>query len=90
VRSRIVPVLTSVSSTKRLERDNNYFFKGAGVVTTRAHVHYVVTEFGIVDLFGKNMWERADLLISVAHPSKRDELANALSKKAPRWNHVKL
>ena len=40
---------------------------GAGVVTTRGHVHHVITEFGVVDLYGKNMEQRARLLISIAH-----------------------
>ena len=56
--SRIVPMLNP----------------GAGVLTTRADIHYVATEFGIVDLFGKSVRERAELLISIAHPSFRDEL----------------
>jgi acyl-CoA hydrolase len=47
---------------------------GAGVVTTRAHVRMVVTEWGIVDLFGKSVAERARALIEIAHPDFRDEL----------------
>jgi acyl-CoA hydrolase len=47
---------------------------GAGVLTTRADVHYVATEFGIVDLFGKSVRKRAELLIGIAHPSFREEL----------------
>ncbi len=47
---------------------------GAGVTVTRAHVHWVVTEFGAVNLFGKNLRERAALLISIAHPDDREEL----------------
>ena len=47
---------------------------GAGVVTTRAHVHYVVTEFGIADLYGKNISQRAKSLIAIAHPDHREEL----------------
>jgi acyl-CoA hydrolase len=47
---------------------------GAGVTTTRAHVHYVVTEYGVVDLFGKNLRQRAEALISIAHPEAREEL----------------
>lgn len=50
---------------------------GAGVVTTRAHVHYVVTEYGIADLYGKNLRQRADALIEIAHPDRREELAIA-------------
>ncbi|MFZ2490342.1 MAG: acetyl-CoA hydrolase/transferase C-terminal domain-containing protein [Thermoanaerobaculia bacterium] len=48
--------------------------QGAGVVTTRGHVHWLVTEFGAVDLWGKSLRERADLLISIAHPDFRAEL----------------
>lgn len=47
---------------------------GAGVVTTRAHVHYVVTEFGSVDLYGKNIAQRAKAMIAIAHPTHREEL----------------
>ncbi len=47
---------------------------GSGVVTTRGHVHWVVTEYGAVDLHGKTLRERAALLISVAHPDFRGEL----------------
>ncbi len=47
---------------------------GAGVVTTRGHVHWLVTEYGAVNLFGKSLRERADLLISIAHPDFRAEL----------------
>jgi len=48
--------------------------EGAGVTTTRAHVHYIVTEYGVVDLFGKNLKQRAKALISIAHPDFREEL----------------
>ncbi len=51
--------------------------KGAGVVTTRGDVHYVVTEFGVAFLHGKNLKERARALISVAHPDFREELEKA-------------
>jgi len=56
--SRIVPVLDP----------------GAGVVTSRADVHYVVTEFGAVDLHGKSLRQRAEALISIADPRFRDSL----------------
>lgn len=47
---------------------------GSGVVTTRAHMHYVVTEYGIADLYGKNMAQRAKSLVAIAHPEHREEL----------------
>lgn len=59
--SKIAPTLTS----------------GAGVVTPRAYVHWVVTEYGAADLYGKSMQERARQLISIAHPDHREELDRA-------------
>ncbi len=50
---------------------------GAGVVTTRGHIHWVVTEFGAVNLYGKNLEQRAFELIKLAHPSHREELEKA-------------
>lgn len=50
---------------------------GAGVVTTRAHVHYIVTEYGVADLFGKTLGERAKLMIELAHPDDRENLSKA-------------
>jgi 4-hydroxybutyrate CoA-transferase len=47
---------------------------GAGVVTTRAHVHYVITEYGIADLYGKTISERTRELIRIAHPDDRERL----------------
>jgi 4-hydroxybutyrate CoA-transferase len=49
--------------------------EGGGIVTTRAHVRTVVTEWGVAELFGKSTRERAEALISIAHPDFRDELA---------------
>jgi acetyl-CoA hydrolase len=54
---------------------------GAGVVTTRADVHYVVTEYGIAYLHGKNLKERAQALIEIAHPNFRAELEEAAKKR---------
>ncbi len=48
--------------------------EGAGVVTTRAHMHYVATEWGVVDLYGKNLKQRAQALITIAHPDHREAL----------------
>jgi len=50
---------------------------GAGVVTTRAHVHYIVTEYGIANLFGKTLRQRAYELIRIAHPKYRESLEKA-------------
>ena len=47
---------------------------GAGVVTSRGDVHYVVTEYGVAYLFGKSIQERAKSLIKIAHPKFREEL----------------
>jgi 4-hydroxybutyrate CoA-transferase len=53
---------------------------GAGVVTTRGHVHWVVTEYGTVNLHGKSLRERAEMLISIAHPDFRAELRRELAE----------
>ena len=50
---------------------------GAGVVTTRAHMHYVVTEYGVAYLFGKNLRQRAKALLNIAHPDDRETLEKA-------------
>jgi acyl-CoA hydrolase len=50
---------------------------GGGVVTTRGHIHWVVTEYGAVNLYGKNMEQRAELLTSIAHPDDREFLSKA-------------
>ena len=52
-----------------------YLKEGAGITTTRAHVHYIATEYGVVNLFGKNLKQRAEALISIAHPDHREELS---------------
>jgi acyl-CoA hydrolase len=53
---------------------------GAGVVTTRGHVHWVVTEYGSVNLFGRSLRERAELLIRIAHPDTRGDLRRAFAE----------
>jgi acyl-CoA hydrolase len=52
---------------------------GAGVVTTRQHVHYVITEYGVADLYGRTLHERARALIRIAHPEDREGLERAWS-----------
>ena len=55
--------------------------EGAGVVTTRGHVHWVVTEHGMVDLFGKNLKQRGKALISIAHPDHRENLERSFYER---------
>lgn len=70
------PILALTSRTKKGQpRITAELNPGAGVVTTRSHVHFVVTEYGAVNLVGKSMGERMKALISIAHPDDREELA---------------
>lgn len=69
------PIIALPSTTSRGESRVVSFLKpGAGVVTTRAHVHYVVTEYGVANLYGKNLRQRASALIDIAHPDHRAAL----------------
>lgn len=78
------PIIAMTSRTsKGVGRIVPILNEGAGVVTTRSHVHYVVTEYGSVDLFGKNLKERASLLISIAHPDDRETLSKAFYERFP-------
>ena len=72
------PIIALPSVTGRGQsRIVSFLKEGAGVVTTRAHVHYVVTEYGIANLYGKNLKQRARALIEIAHPSHRETLEKA-------------
>lgn len=72
------PIIALPSTTRKGESRIVPFLKsGAGVVTTRAHVHYLVTEWGIAFLFGKTLRERAQAIIGVAHPDHRAALTAA-------------
>jgi acyl-CoA hydrolase len=69
------PIIAMPSVTTRGESKIVATLKpGAGVVTTRAHVHYIVTEYGIASLYGKNLRERAKAMIDIAHPNHREQL----------------
>lgn len=69
------PIIALPSTTNKGESKIVFNLKpGAGVVTTRGHVHYVVTEYGSVNLFGLNLEQRAKALISIAHPDHRENL----------------
>lgn len=72
------PIIAMPSVTKKGASKLVPFLKeGAGVTTTRAHVHYIATEYGVVNLFGKNLKERAKALISIAHPDHQETLEKA-------------
>lgn len=69
------PIIALPSTTsKGISRIVSFLKQGAGVVTTRAHVHYIVTEYGIAYLYGKNLRQRARALIDIAHPDHREQL----------------
>lgn len=69
--------LPSTASGGKISRIAPVLDEGAGVVTTRGHVHWVVTEHGAVNLHGRSLRERKELLISIAHPDFRAELRRA-------------
>jgi 4-hydroxybutyrate CoA-transferase len=73
------PIIAMQATAKNglMSRIVPYLKEGAGVVTSRADVHYVVTEFGAANLFGKNLRERALALIGIADPKFRDDLERA-------------
>lgn len=72
------PIIALPSTTSKGQSRIVPFLKeGAGVVTTRGHVHWVVTEYGIVNLFGKSLKQRAKALINIAHPDLRENLERA-------------
>ena len=69
------PIIAFPSVTRRGEtRVVPYLKRGAGVVSTRAHVHYVVTEWGVANLYGQNLQARARMMIDLAHPDHREQL----------------
>ena len=73
--------LPSTAKGGAVSRIVNQLRPGAGVVTTRGHVQYVVTEHGVVNLRGRTLRQRADLLISIAHPDHRRELRQAAAAR---------
>jgi 4-hydroxybutyrate CoA-transferase len=79
------PIIALPSVTSRGEtRIVAQLKPGAGVTTTRAHVHYVVTEYGVAYLYGRSLRERARLLIDIAHPSHREALSRAAYERFGR------
>ncbi len=76
------PIIALPSATaKGRSRITPFLQPGAGVVTTRAHVHWVVTEHGAVNLYGKNLRQRAQALIGIADPAHREPLAAAARER---------
>lgn len=72
------PIIAMPSTTnKGVSKIAPILTPGAGVVTTRAHIHWMVTEYGAVNLYGRTMQERARLIIGIAHPDHREELEKA-------------
>ena len=72
-----LPAVTS----KGQSRIVSFLKEGAGVVTTRGHVHWVVTEYGCVNLFGKNLKQRGKELINIAHPDHRESLERSFHER---------
>ena len=71
---RAIIALPSTASDGRISRITPFLAEGSGVVTTRAHVRSVVTEWGVAELYGKSIRERAKALIAIAHPDFREDL----------------
>ncbi|HET7685539.1 MAG TPA: acetyl-CoA hydrolase/transferase C-terminal domain-containing protein [Candidatus Limnocylindria bacterium] len=72
---RAIIALPSTAAGGTVSRISAVLAEGAGVVTSRAHVRTVVTEYGVAELFGRSIRERAAALIAIAHPDVRDQLA---------------
>ncbi|HLS11937.1 MAG TPA: acetyl-CoA hydrolase/transferase C-terminal domain-containing protein, partial [Flavobacteriaceae bacterium] len=69
------PIIAMPATTnKGVSKIVPFINQGASVTTTRAHVHYVATEYGVVNLYGKSLAERTKLLTSIAHPDHREQL----------------
>lgn len=77
---KAIIAIPSTAKNGTISRIVSCLTPGSGVVTSRADVHYVVTEFGVAHLFGKTVRERAQALLQVAHPKFRDTLASELKK----------
>jgi acyl-CoA hydrolase len=80
------PIIALPSTTSRgTSRIAPVLQPGAGVVTTRAHVHWVVTEYGAVNLYGLGLRQRAKALIGIAHPDHREALDRAAAERFAGW-----
>lgn len=77
---KAIIALPSTAAGGTVSRISHQLRLGSGVVTTRAHVQYIVTEYGVADLRGKSLRERAQALINIAHPTFREELKGTSKK----------
>lgn len=75
-----VPIIALPSTAKEFSRIVPMLKQGAGVVTTRNHVRYIVTEYGVADIYGKTIRQRAHSLINIAHPDFREDLIRQAHK----------
>jgi 4-hydroxybutyrate CoA-transferase len=80
---RAIIALPSTAAGGTVSRITPTLREGAGVVTTRAHVRTIVTEYGVAELFGLSLRERAEALIGIAHPDFRDELRARTEARVP-------
>lgn len=77
-------------TAKGVSKISPTLLNGAGVVTTRNHIHWFVTEYGAVNLYGRTLQERAKLLISVAHPIHQEGLDKAAFERfGPHFHYIK-
>lgn len=67
-------IALSSTSNKGHNRIVPFLKQGAGVVTTRAHAQYIVTEYGVADLYGKTLKQRVEAMVNIAHPDFREEI----------------
>ena len=81
---RAIIAMPSTAAGGTISRIVAVLAEGAGVVTSRAHVRTVVTEYGVAELFGRSVRERSAALIGIAHPDFRGDLA----REARRLYHV--
>jgi acyl-CoA hydrolase len=85
------PIIAMPSVTSRgISKITPTLIEGAGVVTTRANMHWFVTEYGAVNLYGKTLQEKSKLIISLAHPDHREELDRAaFDRFGPHYHYVR-
>lgn len=85
------PIIALPSVTaKGVSKISPTLIEGSGVVSTRANIHWVVTEYGAVNLYGKTLQERARLLTSIAHPAHWEALEKAAFERfGPHFHYIK-